>query len=167
MKNNLRTKKFIIVFIVLIGCFLIAAGVKEKNQRKYWSAESKDGKWGLYAVEDEKGFWEGFLIYFGNTSGNIGEIKISGTIGEEKREEKINAEEYINDYKKIVSKTRGKTSYYSVVIWGSDTPDIMLKIYYYEQGEAEFYAAAGRMILLKSEKTENFYCVDPDHKTKK
>ena len=23
------------------------------------------------------------------------------------------------------------------------------------------------MILLKSEKTENFYCVDPDHKTKK
>ena len=22
------------------------------------------------------------------------------------------------------------------------------------------------MILLKSEKTENFYCVDPDHKTK-
>ena len=32
-------------------------------------------------------------------------------------------------------KTSGKTSYYSVVIWGSDTPDIMLKIYYYEQGE--------------------------------
>ena len=53
----------------------------------------------------------------------------------EKREEKINAEEYIDDYKKIVPKTSGKTSYYSVVIWGSDTPDIMLKIYYYEQGE--------------------------------
>lgn len=128
-------KKIFILIIVSVVCLVAINKIQEKNQRKYWSAESKDGKWGLYAVEDKKGFWEGFLIYFGNTSGNIGEIKISGTIGEEKREEKINAEEYIDDYKKIVSKTRGKTSYYSVVIWGSDTPDITLKIYYYEQGE--------------------------------
>lgn len=33
--------------------------------------------------------------------------------------------------------------------------------------EAEFYAVIDRIILLKSEKTGNFYCVDPDHKTKK
>ena len=39
--------------------------------------------------------------------------------------------------------------------------------YYIFQGEAEFYTAAGRMILLKSEKTGKFYCIDPDHKTKK
>ncbi len=39
--------------------------------------------------------------------------------------------------------------------------------YYIFQGEVEFYAAAGRIILLKSEKTGNLYCIDPDHKTKK
>ena len=54
-----------------------------------------------------------------------------------------------------------------------DDNDVRIKLddgtnqYYIFQGEAEFYAAAGRIILLKSEKTGNFYCVDPDHKTKK
>ena len=54
-----------------------------------------------------------------------------------------------------------------------DDNDVRIKLddgtnkYYIFEGEAEFYAAAGRMILLKSEKTGKFYCIDPDHKTKK
>lgn len=129
-------KKFFILILVAAVCLIAVSKIQEKNQRKYWSAESDDENWGLYAVKDQKGFWEGFLIYFGNVDGDIGKIKISGNVGDgEERNEEISPEEYIDDYKKVISKTSGKKRYYSVVIWGSGTPDITLKIRYYEEGE--------------------------------
>ena len=54
-----------------------------------------------------------------------------------------------------------------------DDNDVRIKLddgtnkYYNFEGEVEFYAVSGRIILLKSEKTGKFYCIDPDHKTKK
>ena len=54
-----------------------------------------------------------------------------------------------------------------------DDNDVRIKLddgtnkYYIFEGEVEFYAVSGRIILLKSEKTGKFYCIDPDHKTKK
>lgn len=139
MKNNgkgINMKKFFILIIVIVVCLIVTNKIQDKNQRKYWSAESEDGNWGLYAVKDQKGFWEGFLIYFGNVDGDIGKIKISGNVGDgEERNEEISPEDYIDDYKKVISKTSGKKRYYSVVIWGSGTPDITLKICYYEKGE--------------------------------
>lgn len=129
-------RKFFILILVAAVCLIAVSKIQEKNQRKYWSAESEDGNWGLYAVKDQKGFWEGFLIYFGNVDGDIGKIKIFGNVGDgEERNEEITPEEYIEDYKKVISKTSGKKRYYSVVIWGSGTPDITLKIRYYEKGE--------------------------------
>lgn len=132
----MNKKKSILLIFVIVMCVFIVSKIQDKNQRKYWSAESEDGNWGLYAVKDQKGFWEGFLIYFGNVDGDIGKIKIFGDVGDgEEKNEEISPEEYIDDYKKIISKTSGKKRYYSVVIWGSGTPDITLKICYYEKGE--------------------------------
>lgn len=102
-------RKFFILILVAAVCLIAVSKIQEKNQRKYWSAESEDGNWGLYAVKDQKGFWEGFLIYFGNVDGDIGKIKIFGNVGDgEERNEEITPEEYIEDYKKVISKTSGK-----------------------------------------------------------
>lgn len=128
-------KKIIIGILGILICGgLIIAKIQYEHYTEHYFSKSDDEKWTLYVAKDNKDLWEGYLIYEGNTSGNIGNIKIDGYVDDEKRKYTITPESYIDDYKKKVRKTRKKTSYYSIVIWSVDIPDISLKIQYEEEG---------------------------------
>ena len=86
-KRKILIKTGVIIFAIVI---VIACGILSVKSKSLF-AESKDGLWKAFIVKDTDnpdGGYQGYLFYYGNHRGNIGEIKIeclSNTDVEESR----------------------------------------------------------------------------------
>lgn len=72
-KILIRLGVIVLVIVGVIGCGILSV----KSNSLF--AESKDGLWKAYIVKDTvslDGGYQGYLFYYGNHQGDIGEIKI-------------------------------------------------------------------------------------------
>lgn len=67
------------IIILIVICILSCAVLAVRSNGLF--AESKDGLWKAYVVKDTgsaAGGYRGYLFYYGNRQGDIGEINIEG-----------------------------------------------------------------------------------------
>lgn len=130
---------FLLILLVAFGAFAIFKIYKCYQYNappKHVSSISKDKKWTIYAVDDPKEYWDGYLIYNGNKNGNAGKISIKGTIEGDQWNRKLKPEEYWDVFKQVVPETKEKKYFYSFTeLNGGIQPEMSFTIYYKESGK--------------------------------